>query len=176
MSRDGAEEGTARWRRAARAFLLPRPTRWLALRAALVAAAAFLVFRFVARPALVVGESMEPTYSERGFNFVLHRAARSDWPARGAVVVLRWAGERKELLKRVVAFEGETVEWRDGVCLVDGVPLDEPYVKRPCDWTRWPLTVSPGCVYVVGDNRSMPMENHACGEIDRSRIVGRPLW
>ena len=168
--------GASRWRRAARAFLLPRPTRALALRTALVAAAAFLAFRFVARPAFVVGESMEPTYSARGFNFVLPWAYRSGGPARGDVVVLRWAGERKELLKRVVAFEGETVEWRDGACLVNGAPLDEPYVKRPCDWTRKPLTVSPGCVYAVGDNRSMPMENHACGEIDRARIVGRPLW
>jgi len=167
---------STRWRRAARAFLLPRPTRRLALRAALAAAAAFLVFRFVARPALVVGESMEPTYSARGFNFVLPRAVRSGWPARGDVVVLRWAGERKELLKRVIAFEGETVEWRGGACVVNGAPLDEPYVKRPCDWTRRPLVVSPGCVYVVGDNRSMPMETHAGGEIDRSRIVGRPLW
>jgi hypothetical protein len=29
---------------------------------------------------------------------------------------------------------------------------------------------------VVGDNRSMPIENHHFGQTSRSRIVGGPLW
>jgi hypothetical protein len=29
---------------------------------------------------------------------------------------------------------------------------------------------------VVGDNRSMPIENHHFGQTSRSRIVGGPIW
>lgn len=73
------------------------------------------------------------------------------------------------LIKRVVALAGETVEFRDGRCLVDGVPLDEPYVRFPCDWNAPPKLVPPGHLYVVGDNRSMPQETHVSGVIDARR-------
>jgi hypothetical protein len=31
-------------------------------------------------------------------------------------------------------------------------------------------------VYVVGDNRSMPIENHHFGETSKSRVMGGPIW
>ena len=88
-------------------------------RVAFVAAAAFLVVRFVLTPSLVRGESMEPTYPRRGVNAVARWRFWFRGPRRGEVVVLRWRG-RTTLLKRVLAFAGETVEFRDGVCYVDG--------------------------------------------------------
>jgi hypothetical protein len=29
---------------------------------------------------------------------------------------------------------------------------------------------------VIGDNRSMPIENHHFGQASKNRIVGVPLW
>jgi hypothetical protein len=31
-------------------------------------------------------------------------------------------------------------------------------------------------VYVVGDNRSVPMQNHFFGQASLPRILGGPLW
>jgi hypothetical protein len=31
-------------------------------------------------------------------------------------------------------------------------------------------------VYLIGDNRSMPMEQHQFGQTPLNRIVGSPLW
>jgi len=80
------------------------------------------------------------------------------------------------LLKRVVAVEGEEVEFRDGKLFVDGKQMDEPYVRNSCGWNLSPRRVEKGHVYVVGDNRSMALENHAFGQAVIHRIIGAALW
>jgi signal peptidase I len=80
------------------------------------------------------------------------------------------------LLKRIIALEGERIEFRDGKLLVDGNKIDEPYVRYPCDWNLPPRQVEQGSVYVVGDNRNMPIEDHLFGQTSINRIVGVPLW
>ena len=169
---DSDEPPAPRPRSALHAFLLPHPTRGFFLRAALVAAAAAAVFSTVLLPTRLEGQSMAPTYTAPGFAFVW---TGSKDPARGDVVALRWEGRRKMLLKRVLAFEGETVAFSNGVCLVDGVPLDEPYVAFDAGWNLPPRTVEPGCIYVMGDNRGVDPDVHVGGEISRRRIVGKPL-
>ena len=159
-----------------RDFLFPKLTRRFLVRLAVIAAASAAICKFALMPVVIDGESMLPTYSSRGFNFCNRLAYRRTKPKRGDIVILRYGGTRYMLLKRVIAFAGETVEFRDGACLVDGRPLDEPYVRLGCDWTLPPRTVGAGHIYVMGDNRSVPAEAHVGGEIAASRIVGRPLW
>ena len=159
-----------------REFIFPKLTRRFLFRLAVVAAASAAICKFALMPVVIDGESMLPTYSSRGFNFCNRLAYRWSSPKRGDIVILRYGGTRYMLLKRVIAFAGETVEFRDGACLVDGRPLDEPYVRLGCDWTLPPRAVGAGHIYVMGDNRSVPAEAHVGGEIAASRVVGRPLW
>ncbi len=162
--------------RVVRAFVTPRFDVRFAVRLGLVVVATVLTCTLWLRPAMLDGISMQPTYSGHGFTFCNRFAFRHRLPRRGEVVVLRWGGSQWMLIKRVVALAGETVEFRDGRCLVDGVPLDEPYVRFPCDWNAPPKLVPPGHLYVVGDNRSMPQETHVSGIIDAGRLFGKPLW
>jgi len=60
------------------------------------------------------------------------------------------AGQKIMLLKRVVATEGQSVEFREGSLFVDGKKVNEPYVSAKSDWNLAPATVKPGHVYVVG--------------------------
>ncbi len=159
-----------------RQFFMPRLSSRFLVRVTMVAGLTFIVGKWVLRPMVVQGASMEPTYARSGFNFGNLLAYRWRAPQRGEVVLLRYGGSQHYLLKRLLAFAGETVEFRKGVCLVNGTPLDEPYVKNPCDWDEPPRTVAPGHVYVMGDNRSVPFEAHVGGEIAAGRIAGRPLW
>jgi len=80
------------------------------------------------------------------------------------------------LLKRIVATEGEEIEFRSGKLIVNQKEMEEPYFRFPSDWNLPPRVVQKGCVYVVGDNRSMPIENHLFGNASLKRIVGVPLW
>lgn len=119
---------------------------------------------------------MEPTYGSRGINFCWRLRYLFSKPKRHDVVVVRFAGTKVMLLKRVVGLEGERVEFRDGKLFVNGSLLEEPYVRHPCNWNLSPRIVDNNCVYVVGDNRSMPIENHYFGQASVGRIIGGPLW
>jgi signal peptidase I len=159
-----------------RAFLFPKLTPAYFVRVALVSAAAYLFFAFVLTPFFVRGHSMEPTYRDGAFDFCFKWRYLFSGPGRGDVVGLRLAGERVILLKRVVALGGDTVEFKEGRLFVDGRGVAEPYVRGPCDWSLPPRRVEAGDVYVVGDNRSMPIEGHDFGQTPAGRIIGVPLW
>lgn len=119
---------------------------------------------------------MEPTYRNGSFNFYWRVAYLFSEPKQYDVVLVRFAGRKVMLLKRVVALEGEQVEFRDGKLFVDGKEIDEPYVKYPCNWNLPPRQVEKGYVYVVGDNRNVPIESHQFGQAPLKRIQGKILW
>ena len=158
-----------------REFFLPRPTRGFFIRAAVVAAVAVAVFGFLLIPCVIDGASMTPTYPEHGFNFCWRGRYWFSEPRRGDIVVVRHHG-RVYYLKRVVAVAGDTVEFRRGKLFVNGRELDETYVRHVCLWELPECTVEPGHFYVVGDNRSQPIEAHQFGSVSAKRIIGAPLF
>ena len=158
-------------------FFFPKLDRRFFIRIACLAGATFLVCRFIITPAWTNGGSMLPTYREHQFLPVLRCKYWFAKPKRGDVVMVRFLGNRVMLLKRIVALEGQTVEFRDGVLYVDGEESPEAWNHlTPCAWTLPPRTVPPGNVYVIGDNRSMPINDHHFGHVIAKRIVGAPLW
>jgi signal peptidase I len=157
-------------------FFLPSLTPKFLLRASLVTFFAYLFFGHLCIPIYIRGASMEPTYHDGGINFCWRMPFLFSGPKRYDVVAVRFAGSRVMLLKRVVALEGEQVEFRDGKLFVDGKQVRELYVRYPCNWNLPPRQVEKDCVYVIGDNRNMPMENHYFGQTLRNRIVGVPIW
>jgi len=146
------------------------------MRVAVVAVTALLLFKYVFIPFRIQGESMAPTYVTGSFNFCFALRYILSKPAPPDVVMVRMAGQKIMLLKRVVATEGQGVEFREGRLYIDGKKVNEPYVSGESDWNLPPATVKPGHVYVVGDNRSMPAGAHTFGQTPVIRIVGAPLW
>jgi signal peptidase I len=78
-------------------------------------------------------------------------------------------------MKRIIGLPGETVAFVGGRVLINGEVLDEPYEKSPCDWNLLPVKLGPDEYFVVGDNRTMPSENHVFGKAGRDRIVGKAI-
>jgi signal peptidase I len=76
-------------------------------------------------------------------------------------------------MKRIIGLPGETVAFAGGRVLINGEVLDEPYEKTPCDWNCPPVKLGPDEYFVVGDNRTMPSENHVFGKAGRDRIIGK---
>jgi len=157
-------------------FFFPEITRRYLLRVAVVAISAFIIFKYVLIPFRVQGESMAPTYVTGSFNFCFALRYLFSSPAPPDVVTVRMAGQSIMLMKRVVATEGQSVEFKEGSLYVNGKKVEEPYVSGKSDWNIPPTIVKPGHVYVVGDNRSMPAEAHTFGQTSIQRIVGAPLW
>jgi signal peptidase I len=142
-----------------------------------------VVFRFILLPIRVDGVSMLPAYKDRSVNFVNRLAYRLREPRRGDVVGILLVGTnvfyRKPglmYLKRIVGLPGETVAFREGRLLINGTPLEEPYVKDRCDWNCAPIAVGANQYFVVGDNRSVPQEFHTHGMAERGQILGKVLF
>lgn len=165
------------WKEKAKGIVLwlfkPEMGKAYLIRVLILAAAAFLFFGVFCRPMFLNGKSMEPNYHTGTLNFCWSPTYWFRQPARGDVGVFRYAGNRVLLLKRIVAFPGEIVEFRQGDLYVNGIKLEEPYVKtKRASWNLPPRKVSEGHYYVVGDNRSVPMYQHKFGEIRQSRLEG----
>jgi signal peptidase I len=159
-----------------RQFLLPSLTPKFLIRLVLVAVIAYFFFGYICIPLRIKGASMEPTYHDGRWNFCWRWAYLFSEPKRADVVLVRFAGSKVMLLKRIVALAGEQVEFRGGKLFVDGKEIAEPYVIYPCTWNLPPRQVEKGHVYVVGDNRNMPIEEHDFGQTPITRLRGKPLW
>ena len=119
---------------------------------------------------------MEPTYHDGSFNFCWRLTYLLSEQKRYDVSLVRFEGRKVMLLKRIVALEGEEVEFRHGKLFVNGKALDEPYVRYPCTWNLPLRKVEKGHVYLVGDNRNMSIETHHFGQTSTKRIQGTVLW
>ncbi|MGA3283435.1 MAG: signal peptidase I [Verrucomicrobiota bacterium] len=144
-------------------------------RAAVLVVLCFVIFKFILLHIRVEGISMLPTYQDRSAYFVNRLAYLWHEPRRGDVVSIRLAGIHLMYLKRVIGLPGETVAFVNGLVLIDGQVLDEPYEKLPCDWNLPPVKLGPDEYFVVGDNRSMPWQDHTFGKVERNRIVGKAI-
>lgn len=146
------------------------------VRIVVLVVATFVVFRFILLPPIrITGPSMSPTYRENSIHLVNRLAYSWREPRRGDVVSIRLAGHSVMYMKRIVGLPGETVEFRGGRLWVNGQPLEEPYVKSASRWNMPPRRLGVEEYFVVGDNRSMPIEDHVFGVATRSRIVGKIL-
>jgi len=159
-----------------KAFLVPKLSTPYFVRVAAVAIFSYIFFSMVLTPFFIRGKSMEPTFHDGSFNFILKQRYAFSPPKRGDVVAIRLAGEKVFLLKRVIAVAGDTVAIKNGRLFINLKPVSEPYLNGPCDWNLPPRKVEVGNIYVIGDNRSMPMEYHDFGQVSLERVVGAPLW
>jgi signal peptidase I len=152
-----------------------RNPRVTLIRLGILVVVSFVLFHFVLLPVRVDGISMEPTYKDRSVNFVNRLAYLWHEPRRGDIVSVRYAGYHAMLMKRVIGLPGDTVAFDAGTVLINGQPLDEPYRKWPSDWTLPPKKLAPDEYFIVGDNRTMPWQDHTFGVVERWRIVGKVL-
>ncbi len=157
-------------------FLFPDLNRKFLIRIIVVGISAFILFKYILIPFRIQGFSMVPTYNNGGFNFSFTLKYLLTPPKRFDVVTVRFSGTHVMLLKRIVAFEGETVEFKKGFLLINGRKIDEPYVSKRQSWDLAPRIVKKGHVYVVGDNRNVPMQTHHFGQTPINRITGVPIW
>lgn len=155
-----------------RQFFLPSFNKKFFLRVGLTALSCYIIFGHLLIPLKIQGVSMEPTYHDRSFAFCWRLQYAFSPPQPFDIVAVRYAGRKVMLMKRVVAVAGETVEFRNGRLYVDGVEIDEPYVKNRENWQLPPRKVRPSHVYVVGDNRGTPISRHKFGEVHIQRIAG----
>lgn len=145
-----------------------------------------IVFTFVARVITVDGISMEPTYHDGDRVLVTKLAG----PAQQGDVVIIVNALEDPIIKRVIATEGQTVDFDPelGEVLVDGEPLPGSVFgaedgitfvpDQPGQVLEFPQTVPEGCVFVLGDHRDRSTDSRfqSVGMVDRRNILGKVVF
>lgn len=145
-----------------------------------------VVFTFVFRIITVTGTSMVPNYNDNDRVLVIGSSLGVE---QGDVVVITNVLD-EPIIKRVIATEGQTVDfdYDSKSVLVDGKVLDEtqfglqngiteqPYTSF--ELLDFPQTVPKGCVFVLGDNRSVSEDSRyqVVGMIDKRDILGKAIF
>jgi signal peptidase I len=124
--------------------------------------------------------SMIPTLQENDRVVVNKLSYRLHGVGRGDIIVFTTPPgvpeDYKDLVKRVIALPGETVEGLNGKVLVDGKVLDESYLPEGTATSQFgPQRVPPGTYWVMGDNRSNSTDSRVFGPIPKRTIVGHAL-
>ena len=145
-----------------------------------------VVFTFLARVITVDGISMEPTYHDGDRVLVTKLAG----PAQQGDVVIIVNALEDPIIKRVIATEGQTVDFDPelGEVLVDGEPLPGSVFgaedgitfvpDQPGQVLEFPQTVPEGCVFVLGDHRDRSTDSRfqSVGMVDRRNILGKVVF
>lgn len=123
------------------------------------------------------GPSMEPTLLQ-GDRILVTRGY--DIPTRGDIVsfvTVERDGDRVDLIKRVVALPGDTVEIVGDAAFVNGQPssVAPDAVIGTQTYRLGPMTVPEGTVYVLGDNRPLSLDSRMLGYVPISSIRGKAV-
>ena len=123
----------------------------------------------------VDGFSMNPTLQDGEYILVNRLAYKIGNPVRGDIVVFSFPMDpRQDLIKRVIGLPGESISVQDGKVMINGVPLEEPYIAAPPIYNgTW--EVPEGQLFVLGDNRNESKDSHEWGLLPVENVVGRAI-
>jgi len=154
----------------------------------LIAAILALIIRtFIVTPFKIPTGSMEPTLMPGDKIFVNRFIYRIHPPRRGDVIVFRYPeNPRRDFIKRLVAFEGETTEIDNGKIVINGEIVDTPAIFQKIHYNNRgaygkegaQITVPRDCYFVLGDNTGSSRDSRYWGFVPRKLLLGEAfvIW
>ena len=143
-----------------------------------------IVFLLLFRMVVVSGPSMFSTLWDGDWLLVLSSVFYQN-PGQGDIIIAskQSYNNGEPIVKRVIATEGQKVDidFESGIVYVNDIALTEDYTYTPTNLEEgmdFPLIVSEGCVFAMGDNRNKSRDSRApdIGLIDRREILGKALF
>lgn len=126
------------------------------------------------KPYEIDSNSMEPTLMP-GDRVLVNKIAYKFWaPNRGDVIVFQYPKDPERVfIKRVIGLEGERVEIQNNKVLINGRPLDEPYLNERQIAPFAARTIPTGQILVLGDNRNKSKDSRDWGLLPKQFLLGK---
>lgn len=138
---------------------------------------------FIAEPYLIPSSSMEPTLMN-GDQVLGLKTSLAGAAKRGDIVTFT-RPDGVTYVKRVIGLEGDMIDLKDGLVLVNGNSLDEPYIDNQRTESlssqagsagiSYPYTVPEGCIFVMGDNREHSRDSRYFGAVEQSWVRAKVI-
>ncbi|MCE1249086.1 MAG: signal peptidase I [Firmicutes bacterium] len=139
--------------------------------------AALFIIHFLFRTFYIPSGSMIPTLKVNDYILVNEFVYRFKKPQRNDIIVFTpppaAQAEGKEFIKRVIALGGEKVEIKDHKVFINDVPREDPTVENQVDYDMPAITVPPGHLFVMGDNRPLSADSHIWGFLPEKNVIGK---
>lgn len=123
---------------------------------------------------IVKGDSMLPNYKDGDIMVVDRIEYRLSSPQRYDAIALYFPGEvEKKFIKRIIGLPGDNVTIANNHILIDGQPLNEPYLNNQV-LTRPDMTLHLNSdeYFVLGDNRDVSSDSRIWGPLPKNYIIG----
>lgn len=142
---------------------------------------AMLVQKFIIRPFVVNGASMDPTLATGDYLLIDEVSYKLREPERGDVVVFRAPPEPdKFFIKRLIGLPGDTVSISGSVITITnaeypkGFVLSEPFITHISS-NKLEIKIPEDEYFVMGDNRSGSFDSRSWGTLPKANLRGRAL-
>ncbi len=152
----------------------------------LVALVLTLIIRtYVIQAFKIPSGSMRPTLMEGDKLFVNKYIYRFHKPKRGDIIVFKYPVDpKKDFIKRLVGFGGESTEIRDGKIYVDGQVLQDPnsfgkfyyYNHDPYGGPNDKIKIPEDSFYVLGDNSANSTDSRFWGFVPKKNVLGKAIF
>ena len=140
---------------------------------------AFIITQFI-RPTLVRGESMYPTLEENDYLIVNKICYKIKDLEKGDIIVfktnlLQEDGTNKDLVKRVIATEGDHLIIKDYKVYVNDKLIDEPYIHGQYTSGDIDIVIPESKIFVMGDNREKSLDSryNEVGLVEENDVMGK---
>ncbi len=138
-----------------------------------------LLSAYVVQLYFVSGDSMAPTYTS-GQPVLIQKWGMPEDLTRGDVIIIHHEDLHRDIVKRIVALPGDTVQITDGILYVNGIPEENthqlPAMEDPGNAAS-PITLGDGEYFVLGDNRNASIDSRfdEVGIISSDSIRGKVI-
>ncbi len=160
-------------------------------------AAAMLINAFVVQAYRVQGQSMLPTLHNDDYTVLYklsgaykygdivvidsrldqHRTLLDDLKENGMIALITGEQDEHLWIKRVIGLPGDTLEFDGNRLYRNGRLLNESYInEQMTDVSDRKITVPPGHIFVMGDNRNHSSDSRVIGSIPLGNVLGKMIF